>query len=281
MAPPARGQLLARGRTAEVYAWATGQVLKLFYEWVPQEWIQREVQVGRYLAASTLPTPRLLDDVSVDGRHGLVFERVEGPTMLGLLPRKPWLLPKMARHFADLHLAIHERRAPDLPPVRPYLQAAILKAEGLPSQVRDQTLKILAGLPDGDALCHFDFHPDQVVLAIAGPTILDWMTAFRGHPLADVARTSTLIRFGQAPHANWLMQRAVNTVRSAFHNRYIRRYMRLHYAGIMEDLRSWMLPVATARLADNVSGERESILDFLKTSLPNPMAAKTTVRLIK
>jgi hypothetical protein len=34
------GQPIARGRTAEIYAWHSGQVLKLFYDWLSLENIE-------------------------------------------------------------------------------------------------------------------------------------------------------------------------------------------------------------------------------------------------
>ncbi len=44
-----KGKLIARGRTAEVYAWQDHQVLKLFYDWCPAPWIKHEVDIGRIL----------------------------------------------------------------------------------------------------------------------------------------------------------------------------------------------------------------------------------------
>lgn len=44
-----------------------------------------------------------------------------------------------------------------------------------------------------------DFHPDNVLLAARGPVIIDWPDATRGQPLADVARTSLLLRLGGLP----------------------------------------------------------------------------------
>jgi aminoglycoside phosphotransferase (APT) family kinase protein len=68
-------------------------------------------------------------------------------------------------------------------------------------------LEGLERLPQGAALCHFDFHPDQVLMTQRGPVVIDWMTAFRGHPLADVARSCVLLSFGQAPNSGWVRQR--------------------------------------------------------------------------
>ena len=273
MTPTNRGELLARGRTAEVYAWSNNQVLKLFFDWCPPAWIQREVDLGRSLASTSLPTPRLLDTVSLDGRKGIIFDRVEGPSMLSLLSTRPWLLSRMAHRFAELHSAIHDNTAANLPPLRAYLHTSISKAEALPSALKGHALSSLAGLADGEALCHFDFHPDQVVITQQGPMILDWMTALQGNPLADVARTSVLIRFAQAPYANWLMRSATDLVRRAFNDRYLSRYMRLHPEVTLSDLQAWMVPAAAARIGDNVPGEKEQILTFLKASLERPMAA--------
>jgi hypothetical protein len=48
------GQLLARGRTANVYAWQDNQALKLFHDWVPEDWVRRELKIGRALYATSL-----------------------------------------------------------------------------------------------------------------------------------------------------------------------------------------------------------------------------------
>lgn len=262
-----RGELLARGRTAEVYAWSENQVLKLFFDWCPPEWIQREVRVGRTLASTGLPTPKLLDTISLDGRQGIIFARVEGHSMLSELGTTPWLLASRAHQLAKLHSAIHHQNAPDLPPLRLQLKTAITQAEGLPSDLSRHALSILADLPDGEALCHFDFHPDQVLVTRQGPAILDWMTAAKGNPLADVAKTCVLIRFAQAPYASWVMRAATNIVRRAFHDRYLAAYMRLRPEANLNELQRWMVPVAAARIGENVPGERDRLLVFLGAPL--------------
>ena len=41
-----KGPLLARGRTAELFAWGDRQVLKLLYDWRPTSWISRTRAAG-------------------------------------------------------------------------------------------------------------------------------------------------------------------------------------------------------------------------------------------
>jgi Ser/Thr protein kinase RdoA (MazF antagonist) len=38
---------------------------------------------------------------------------------------------------------------------------------------RSQALERLNQLPDGDALCHGDYHPDNVLMTRNGPIIID------------------------------------------------------------------------------------------------------------
>ena len=101
-----KGPLLARGRTAELFAWGDRQVLKLLYDWRPTSWISHEVEVGRRLATAGLPLPRVLAVIGVDGRRGILYERFDGPSMLDLVVRKPWLAPRLAALLASIEEAL-------------------------------------------------------------------------------------------------------------------------------------------------------------------------------
>lgn len=264
---PSPGPLLAVGRTAEVYAWHENEILKLFYAWCSPQWVQQEVKIGQVLTTMSLPTPRLLDSVEIDGRLGIIYERVTGPSMLKVSNSKPWLLFRMARQFAELHAVIHRHDGKDLPPLLPTLNAAVDRAEILPPAMKQEVQKIVMTLPDGHTLCHCDFHPDQVLLANNGPIIIDWMTAQQGHPLADVARTAVLLMVGQVPYAGPTMRSFVNLWRGMFRRTYLTHYFRMNPQFSRDQLRIWMVPVAAARLTEGIEGEENSLLTFLAASL--------------
>ena len=272
MASAVKGQLIAKGRTAEVYAWQDNQVLKLFYDWCPADWIQREVEIGRRLSTTSLPTPKLLDGVSLDGRQGIIYQRVEGRSMLRLLSTKPWLLSRLARQFAELHSDIHTHSGASFVPLRSSLEASITQTDSLSTQIKREVLNLLGHFPDGTALCHFDFHPDQVMITPRGPMILDWMTACQGDPVADVARTSVLVTFGQAPYMNRFMRNLINLVRGAFYRSYLSRYLELHPQVTQGEVEAWMIPVAAARLKEDIPGEQQPILEFIRRSLQEQKA---------
>lgn len=268
MDTPTPGPRIAQGRTAEVYAWGDGQILKLFYDWCPPNWVQQEIEMGRLVAPMTLPTPKLLDVVEINGREGLVYERVEGPSMLQRANAKPWLVFGLARQLAELHAAIHGQSGDGLPSLYAYLQREIAHVEALPPDLKTSVLRVLDQLPDGRSLCHFDFHPDQVLLTPGGPMVIDWMTAHQGNPLADAARTTLLLTVGQAPYAGRLMRASINMWRGFFRRSYLARYLALRPQATRAAVKMWIIPVAAARLQERIAGEEEPLLALIRSYLP-------------
>jgi aminoglycoside phosphotransferase (APT) family kinase protein len=264
------GALIGRGRTAEVYHWGPEQVVKLFPATVPAELIEHEVRVAAALLRAGVPAPRYAGRVQVGNCQGLLFARVAGPSMLEVLTRRPWLVLALASQLAEVHLAMHRQASDaDLPSQRAALRTAIEVASGLPEAIRAHALQLLRAVPDGDRICHGDFHPDNVLLTSAGPVVIDWMTATRGCPAADVARTLLLLRQGGLPPgtstATALLARGTRRVVAW-------RYWHCYQAGSpvrATDLAPWWVPVMAARLRETVpADERQRLLRWLATTLP-------------
>lgn len=258
------GTLIGQGRTAEVYAWGDNRALKLYRAGWRASWVEREVQISQRVAAAGLPAPGVGEMIEVDGRFGILFERIVGPSMVGQFGAKPWTLARTLRSFTDLHLAMHACTIPDLPSQRELLARLIGDASPVPGRVRAAALRQLDQLPDGDALCHGDFHPDNVLVTRSGPVIIDWGSACSGHPLADVARTELLLQVGELPSPalnRWLLASARVFVRRT----YVRRYLRLRPA-LVEELAAWRLPVAVARLGEGIPEERSKLRRLIETA---------------
>ena len=49
-------------------------------------------------------------------------------------------------------------------------------------------------MPEGDCLCHGDFHPINVLGAVSRPLVIDWSHACSGNPSADVCRSYLLLK---------------------------------------------------------------------------------------
>lgn len=259
-----KGEMLARGRTAEVYAWKDGQVLKLFLKDWPVDSVEHEAQVTGAVHKAGLPVTAVEGIVEVEGRLGIVLERVDGPSMLQVLTSRPWRIGKLARTLAELHAAIHSCEMPELPSLREELGRGIREVE-LPEETKEAVLSHLKQLPDGKTICHFDFHPDNILMSSHGPVVIDWANPRRGDPMADVAATSLLFRLAPLPQfmaGQWL----INLLRARLHSIYLKRYLQLRPSS-REQIAAWELPLVTSRLLDNIPEEKALLLAFIEKTL--------------
>ena len=239
--------LVAKGFSSDVYAWRQQRVLKLFHSWVPAYRAQREYSVTRAIHAAGLPAPATHELVSIGQRTGIVFERVEGLSMLKHVQARPWTLFTAVERLAELHAQIHRCVSPSiLPSQREWIVHGIDRSADLSAAQKEAACKALAALPDGTALCHGDFHPENVLFSPRGPVVIDWETATRGHPLGDVACTSRLIQNASLPR--WTpryMHYLLRCSRGLLHRSYLKRYLRLQ-GGTQQQIENWKVPLNAA-----------------------------------
>jgi aminoglycoside phosphotransferase (APT) family kinase protein len=256
---------LAQGREAEVFLRPDGTVLKLWRPTMPADRADREAAALTALAGQGVGVPRLLGRADLDGRRGLVVERVDGIDFLTTIGRQPWRMWRVARIMADLHVAIHAVPAPaSLPPLRSVLAARIDAAgDVLERSLADFARTTLAQLPDGDRLCHGDFHPGNILGPWSAPVVIDWGEATRGDPVADVARTRLLNTMGAAPPGtSALLQAIIPPGRRLFNRRYAAAYRRQHPVD-ERALRDWTVVRAAARFAEGTAEEYEALTRLL------------------
>src|SRR5437868_6770813 len=113
-------------------------------------------------AGGPVPTPG--PRVDVEGRPGMVMERIDGPDMLTLIGRRPWRLFGLARTLGTAHARLNEVPGPpSLVATRDLLRTRIEAQSALPARFRSTALRLLDDLPDGDRLNHGDYHPGNVL----------------------------------------------------------------------------------------------------------------------
>jgi aminoglycoside phosphotransferase (APT) family kinase protein len=245
---PSSGDRIGRGYTADVYAWEPGRVLKLFHSGQDVERAEREFRVTRTVHAAGLPVPAVYELVEVGGRRGIVFERVDGPSLLGYVQARPWKLPWSIGLLAALHTLVHQCPAPvSLPAHREWIADRVAIAP-LIAGVRDAARRRLATLPDGETVCHGDFHPGNILITRRGPVIIDWGRATRGHPLGDVACTARLIRTAALPPwAPTFMHLTLRATRPILYRKYLAGYQR-RAGGTRAEVEAWLGPLSAAAI---------------------------------
>jgi aminoglycoside phosphotransferase (APT) family kinase protein len=162
------------GRSADVYDLGHGRVLRRYHD--RQRPAQREAEIMSWARGHGVPVPEVFD---ADGPD-IVMERVDGPTMLADLARRPWRLAGHAATLARLHAQVHAVPGLDWLPVP---------------------------LGDGGSLLHMDLHPENVLMSARGPVVIDWEGAARGPAEADLALCWVVVATSEVPGPAW--QRAV------------------------------------------------------------------------
>ena len=252
--------MLGQGRTAEVYLYRERYVVKLFRPSFPKPAIENEYLVCQAIG-SLVDIPRAYNHLMIDGRDALVFDYIKGESGFKYLFRNPWTVRKFAEQFAVIHARIHSTSVPEeVPELKTILIRNMNLDDLLPRASKERVIEYLQRLPARNTLCHGDYHPDNILLREGKPFVLDWMTATRGHPLADVARTSALLKWAQpGPGIPAVFRVLLSTMRKRFYERYIAHYLKITGVRI-EEVERWELPVLAARLMEWIPKEEKDLL---------------------
>jgi len=262
---------VAEGREAEMFAWEDGSILRLMREPGTEQRNQGQAAAMEAARSRGVRVPAVLGATTVMGRPGLIMERIEGPDMLTLIGRRPWATFRVARICGEVHARLHEVRAPSvIPSARETLRHWMGQSGQLPPHLAEFALEVLDGLPDGDRLCHGDFHPGNILMAGDEPVLIDWTNARRGDPMADVARTRMILRLGEPPPGTSFALRLLTVIgRNLLVALYLRSYRKVRPLD-MAAVKRWEIPIAAARLSEGIEEEVPRLLAFLERARAHP-----------
>jgi aminoglycoside phosphotransferase (APT) family kinase protein len=147
--------LIAAGRDADVFALGPRLVLRRYRAGGD---VTAEVEIMRHLHRHGYPVPRVHHAAGAD----LVLERITGPTMAAAGLSGSIGVRDAAGVLADLLHRLH--------------------------QVPTRTAAVA-----GHRLLHLDLHPENVLLAPAGPVVIDWRNATEGPPDLDLAMSALIL----------------------------------------------------------------------------------------
>jgi len=252
---------IAEGREAEIFSWDERTVLRLYRDPNACGRADREI-VALDAVRSALPcVPASHGRKDWNGRPGILLQRVDGRGILSEIQHRPWRMWALAALCGRVHADLNALRAPaNLPEQRSELRRRIVGEPSIPAELREAALHELDRMPDGDALCHGDFHPDNVLLCPSGPVVIDWPNATRGEACGDFARTALMMHLGAlAPGAPPLIRWGQWACRGVFTRAYVAGYEETRRYDD-EALRQWKFVRAVDRLADKLPEERDPLL---------------------
>lgn len=184
-------KFLGRGNTAEVFEYGNEKVCKLFFEGYPDEYAALEFQNAREMYKNKIRISKPFQMITIENRKGIIYERIEGRTLLNIMMENETNLDMLLNTFVNLQLNILSHHTKNVLSYKEYL-IAILKSKKINNQVILNTINVL---PDDDCLLHGDLHPNNILVMSDGtPVIIDFMNVCRGPALYDIARIYFLIK---------------------------------------------------------------------------------------
>lgn len=185
-------KLIAKGNTAEVFDYAEGMICKLFYKGYAVKSIKLELRNAQLLYGLKLPVPKCYDLVCIDDRHGLLYEKIEGTDLINYLMDDSQYF-KAVSILANTHKEILHHECTQLPSYKDFIKKVVGHKDR-------ELIAALDRLPDGNTLCHGDFHPRNIMIDGNGKIkVIDFMNLCCGPKEYDIARTYYLIGYSRLP----------------------------------------------------------------------------------
>lgn len=254
------GEVIAYGRTSIVRAYGTDSVIKMLRPGVPEHWAEFEAQLTRSVRALQIPAPEVRDVLVIDGHPSIVSERIFGPSMWEMMTADPSSTKSLVATLADVQRQIVRSGPPQgVPDLIRRLCAKITEAEQLDEGERALACDLAESMPRGAALLHGDLHPGNVLMGADGPRVIDWFDAGIGHPVADIVRSSILMRPSPASEDAMHLPGASQELLTRLHHSYVTEFRESLTAASLNIAR-WEAVIAAGRLNEGAQADESGLL---------------------
>ncbi|PWV94478.1 uncharacterized protein (TIGR02172 family) [Paenibacillus cellulosilyticus] len=265
------GAKMGEGGCSEVYELPNNQVIKLAKENTLYDSARGEYLNNCIAWENGLPVPQPFDFIDVDGRPGIVTERIVGETITKRLINQIVNAAGVEnvklddfRQTARLMYQLHNITLNDieLANQREVMKGCIDSANYLSNEEKEAVLLLTDSLPLKQCMCHGDPNPNNIIVQNDGKAVLiDWMNATLGNPEADLAEFIVMIRYAVlSSDFPEIMRMSFDQIKEDIINTFMDEYTRL--SGLTyEEVVPWLIPIAARKLsADGISESEKNIL---------------------
>ena len=189
------GEKIGEGAFSDVHAWAPGQVVKLFKTGAARVTSRHEARMTRAMFAAGAPAPEVFGEVTLEGRFGIVLQRLDGPTLSQLSRSGGVTRQQAGAILASLYMSLHKTPPPpEVLSLYAWMDGSLRRSsDRVPKHIATGVLTLIERLPAEDGLCHVDLHPANVIMTADGPRILDWTSVVRAGAALDLASCHVLL----------------------------------------------------------------------------------------
>lgn len=192
------GNIIGSGNTAEVYEWGKDKVLKLFHPEYSKEAAEQEFQNALAINNLDFAKPRAYELMEYKNQYGIIYDKAKGIPLLDWV-MKTRKLKACAKYMSALHKSILRNSISAIPDYKAFLRDHIPQDISENTTPYEELMSLIDRLPDGNTLCHGDFHPGNIILYSHKTIAIDFRNICCGHYLYDVARTVFLVEYTPVP----------------------------------------------------------------------------------
>jgi aminoglycoside phosphotransferase (APT) family kinase protein len=256
--------LLARGGQADIYDFGHGKVLRVPRRPQDYERIRYEYAVYSLLSDSDIDALKAYELVEVNEAPAIIMERISGTSMMDEIKKRPSLIKRKAVQLAEMHVEILKQTAnASITLGKEKAKFCITGSQHLTEQVKGKLLDALEHLPEGNFLCHGDFHPGNILNSDGKDYIIDWSGASRGDGTSDIAHTYVLLKVvPRVPHIGSFMhalQKLLGNMMASVYLSTIRKSVSLNLAAFSR----WVLIMAAERTYYGLPSEMKRLQAFI------------------
>lgn len=247
------GKQIGCGKTAAIYE-KDGIVAKVYVEGFPKTEIYREAFIMTLIEYAGIESTRVLGIETYLGRDVVKMNKIEGKALDDALIDGDITPEEFADRLVKLEIGVHKIHAPnsDFVNKKDQLIKNIRWNPRLTEDEKKDFISRIEKMPDGDSICHGDFHGRNVLTDGKKDIILDWPEVSVGNPAADACRTyldyKYLVTYGEGG-VDPSLKDTVNKISDLFIEKYSKA------SGISkEDILAW-LPINAISLYGYIMDE--------------------------
>lgn len=240
-------KVIGKGAQATVYG-SGKYAIKVFNETCDKTGVFYEALVNSIIENIDLPVPKTYEVLNINNQMAIKMDYIKGMSLFDCIFKDEDNIMIYMESMVKLHRDIHSKKASVPFSLKGRLKNKIIDNKELSITAKEKILNILSGLPDGNELCHGDFHGYNIMVDNDKYWVIDWVDSTYGCADGDVCRTYMMYML-HAPEQGEI---------------YLDLYCK--EAGKEKDkILEWLPVIATARLSENINNEREKIMEWISS----------------
>ena len=244
-------------------------MIKLYYDFVSDDELMKEKRYSVGAFRLGLPTPLSGDIVDVDGRKGLIFERIiDKVSFARALADDYSRLDELAMEFAIVGRKLHATRTNKdiFPSVKDVYKKYVDNFNGLTEEEKNKIKTFIDNVEDRDTCLHGDFHLGNVIITKDNQKLFIDVSSFSyGNPLFDLGTFYFVTHNDKDDHSEKLFHNS-NAVLKEFFDHFVYYYFPNRELSEVEELLKPFAALTVIHFA-NMANQKPWMVEYVREYL--------------